>query len=313
MRMNVIAATPFLLLGLFSIANAADADYNNNNSDGFLRGGGGAVAAAEESGSSGASMMTGLEQFSCTLSGGTDKETCDSSKSEDGSKCVWCAVTSYGVCVSDAIAQQMKQIVPTIDCDDDDGSDDDDKAPPSADDDKKDDDSTPPDDEDDEISPTDDTVPDDYWKCLTKYSALKECTAAKCAWCESKAGFGICMDEKAGEHASESDWFEKCSMPDSEEEEEEIENGANDDAGLGVEDPTDPSCVFVNINGGDESSCKSTKDAEGNSCEWCGLQSFNVCLNADQANIAEQYGASCDNADNDNDKESPSSMVLSES
>lgn len=304
MWMNVIAAAP-LLLGLFSIANAADVDYNNN-SDGFLRGGG-AVAAAEESGSSGASSVTGLEQFSCTLSGGTDKETCDSSKSEDGSKCVWCAVTSYGVCVSDAIAQQMKQIVPTIDCDDDDGSDDD-KTP--SDDDKKDDDSTPPD-EDDKISPTDDTVPDDYWKCLTKYSTLKECTAAKCAWCESKAGFGICMDEKAGEHASESDWFEKCSMPNSSDEGEEIENEANDVAVFAVEDPTDPSCVFVNINGGDESSCKSTKDADGNSCEWCGLQSFNVCLNADQANIAEQYGASCDSADNN--KESPSMTVLSES
>ena len=39
---------------------------------------------------------------------------------------------------------------------------------------------------------------------------------------------------------------------------------------------------------------KATKDTEGNSCEWCSFQGYDFCLDADQAEVVEQYGASCE-------------------
>ena len=76
---------------------------------------------------------------------------CDATKSEDGSQCVWCEMSSYGVCVSESQASTVKQLIPGIDCDDDGGSDDDNSPTPP----------TPG--EDDDVGPNDDNVPDDYW------------------------------------------------------------------------------------------------------------------------------------------------------
>jgi hypothetical protein len=64
-----------------------------------------------------------------------DQDTCDATQSEDGSKCVWCTIASFGVCVSEAIAEKMKGQIPGLECDDDSNDDDatddetDDKAP----------------------------------------------------------------------------------------------------------------------------------------------------------------------------------------
>merc|ERR1712183_1016151 len=44
---------------------------------------------------------------------------------------------------------------------------------------------------------------------------------------------------------------------------------------------------------GDDSTCKATMDSDGKPCEWCSLSSFGFCLNVDQAQIAEQFGADC--------------------
>jgi len=44
---------------------------------------------------------------------------------------------------------------------------------------------------------------------------------------------------------------------------------------------------------GDESTCSSTKDQDGQACEWCALSSINICVTAEQAELAEQVGADC--------------------
>merc|ERR1712176_122175 len=59
-----------------------------------------------------------------------------------------------------------------------------------------------------------------------------------------------------------------------------------------ISDPSDPTYIAATI-GGDESTCKDTKDMEGKACDWCSFQGFEFCLTDDQAQIAEQYGASC--------------------
>jgi hypothetical protein len=62
-----------------------------------------------------------------------------------------------------------------------------------------------------------------------------------------------------------------------------------------TEDPYDPSCIAVTL-GGDESSCKQSMDADGTACEWCSVGTTNLCLNGDQAQLAEQFGGSCEDS-----------------
>ncbi len=209
------------------------------------------------------------------------QSTCDATQSEDGSTCVWCSYSSYGVCVSGDIAAQLEQTIPGIDCDD------------SANDDSPNDDIDSDDQiQDDDTQPSDDSVPADYWDCLLKYSTTEECTSAGCGWCENKGGFGVCLDAQVAKGFDDSDWY-SCTIPSSsalsEEEEEEEEQQQQQQQ---VQDPSVPSCVIATI-GGDASSCAATTDAEGKACNWCSFQGFDFCLNVDQAALAEQYGASC--------------------
>lgn len=61
-----------------------------------------------------------------------------------------------------------------------------------------------------------------------------------------------------------------------------------------VDDPYDPSCLMATLSG-DEATCESTVDSDGNGCEWCLVNSVELCLNAEQAEIAEQIGGECSN------------------
>ncbi|KAG7337313.1 hypothetical protein IV203_030142 [Nitzschia inconspicua] len=219
---------------------------------GFLRGG----------------STNSLDQFTCTLSGGTDQDTCDATTSEDGTKCVWCSIASFGVCVSEDIAEKIKGQIPGLECDDDNNTDDDSTAT---------DDMAPA---TDDTAPNDDTVPDDYWNCLKKYADSTNCTSHGCAWCDTNGGFGICMNKDAAATASTSDWFD-CKMP-----------TLMLDQVQQIADPYDPSCIAVTLQG-DESTCKATVDTDGNACEWCSIGTTELCLNEEQAALAEQVGASC--------------------
>jgi hypothetical protein len=81
---------------------------------------------------------------------------------ENGSRCVWCELASFGFCVNEEQAQIIKQRLPGLECDDD--SNDDDAAP-----------------EDDD----DNVVPDDYWTCLKEGTDEASCSGAGCVWCVS--------------------------------------------------------------------------------------------------------------------------------
>lgn len=103
------------------------------------------------------------------------------------------------------------------------------------------------------------------------------------------------MDKDAAATASKSDWFD-CKMPDA-----FVFVDSVVESRVFVADPYDPSCIAVTLQG-DESSCKATTDADGNACEWCSIGGSELCLDADQAAIAEQVGGSCNNNnDNNND------------
>mmetsp|Transcript_4435 Transcript_4435/g.7886 ORF Transcript_4435/g.7886 Transcript_4435/m.7886 type:complete len:194 (+) Transcript_4435:1-582(+) len=103
----------------------------------------------------------------------------------------------------------------------------------------------------------------------------KDADGASCEWC-SVGTTELCLNGDQAQIA------------------EQIGGSCGDDT-LEVEDPYDPSCIAVTMNG-DESSCKQTKDADGASCEWCTVGSTELCLNSDQAQIAEQIGGSCDSS-----------------
>jgi hypothetical protein len=98
------------------------------------------------------------------------------------------------------------------------------------------------------------------------------------------------MDKDAAAMASKSDWFD-CKMPDL----------FFEPAEQVVADPYDPSCIAVTLQG-DESTCKATKDTDGNTCEWCAIGTTELCLNEEQATLAEQVGASCNDSEQDNNK-----------
>ena len=91
---------------------------------------------------------------------------------------------------------------------------------------------------------------------------------------DTKGGYGICMDSKAAEAASKSDWFD-CKTP-----------------SFFSSDPYDTSCLAASLQG-DAASCEATLDANGGTCEWCTVGSTSLCLDADQAEIAEQIGGDC--------------------
>lgn len=203
-------------------------------------------------------------QFSCTLTG-KDESSCVSSVGDDNEHCVWCSLAGFNVCVSEQQAETMEQNLPGTDCERYSGSDDDAKTDDAV--------AT-----DDSVSPTDDSLPDDFWTCLQKKDS-KTCLAADCTWCDSKAGFGLCMTGPTADSASESDFF-KCQKPGF------LELFAG---------PEDPSCVMAFAKHPTSKRCKEATDNEGKRCEYCKIAGVaHVCLTEEQA---DAIGASCDDND----------------
>lgn len=327
-------------------------------------------------------------QFTCTLSA-TDEDSCLDAKDDDGEHCVWCSLSSFGFCLNEAAAEAAEQSLPGVSCDRHKKPDaDDDEPAPSGDD-----DSVPPS-GDDDVKPTDDSLPDDYWKCLKKKDSATCDAEADCVWCESKIGWGVCMSGPSADSAAESDFFtcdskvvptqppspptpppvaagvggyvssffgggeggggpydssciqaylkdqtqdacvattdadgsackwcslagmtNMCLTPeqadmgsslgitcDGDEEEEDfgdedaIAEEGGEEAGDGLDDPLDPSCVVAFLENPTKESCTGTTDQDGNACEWCSFQAYDLCLTAEQAAMGEQAGVSCDAA-----------------
>jgi DNA-binding XRE family transcriptional regulator len=210
-------------------------------------------------------------QFACTFSA-TDEPSCLSHKDDDGSNCVWCSLSQFGFCVDEGQAESMEKSVPGVQCERNGPNGNDDAAPET----------------DDGVSPSDDTIPDNYWKCLLQKTA-DACNAAECTWCKTKAGFGVCMTGPSADAAKESDWFD-CEANDL----EENQNTENEDS-LYVADPYDPMCALSFLQNPTKDGCKAATDSDGNACEFCDLQGMgNLCLNAEQAEMAQQIGVTCD-------------------
>ena len=125
---------------------------------------------------------TAQAQFSCTITA-NDENSCLGTTADDGKHCVWCALSAFGFCVSEAQAESMEANIPGVQCDRYSGGDDDDSTP--------DDDKVPAND-DAAPNPNDDALPDNYWLCLKKKDA-ESCTKEGCTWCDSKGGFGLCL------------------------------------------------------------------------------------------------------------------------
>lgn len=207
-------------------------------------------------------------QFNCAFSGATDETSCFAAQAKDGTDCVWCAVSTFGFCVTESQAEAIEKSMPTAECDrkkDHNTTDDDDST------------------QDDGIAPTDDAIPDDFWNCLQQKDK-KAChgPGLNCTWCDTKGHFGLCMSGPAAESASKSHWF-KC-------------DNNNEDVVVAdpIKDPLDPACLEAFLQDQTKEACEAAKDADGNACEFCNAQGFEICLNADQAAIAEQTGATCD-------------------
>lgn len=98
-----------------------------------------------------------------------------------------------------------------------------------------------------------------------------------CSWCTID-NFNVCLDEDLATMA------------------EQYGGSCGDDVPIveaqKVEDPADTTCIVATLQQ-DESACTSTSDADGRACEWCEIAQAQVCLNADQAQFAEQFGGSC--------------------
>ena len=203
------------------------------------------------------SFVVSVSHLQCSLC------TLQASKDDEGNSCVWCSLSSFGACVSEPQAEKIKKTIPGIDCDDD-----------SSDDDDNNDDGN-----DDDNNDNDDSGNDEYWKCLKEGgSSEKKCSQMQCSWCNTKAGYGICMDKEAAETAAKSDWYD-------------CDSSAKEDEDP-VADPYDTSCLMATLQG-DEDSCKSTTDSDGDACQWCSVSSVQVCLTSEQAAIAEQVGGDC--------------------
>jgi hypothetical protein len=95
-----------------------------------------------------------------------------------------------------------------------------------------------------------------------------------CEWCIISSA-GLCLDADQAEIAGQ--FGADCST----EKEAAV-----------LEDPYDPACIQASLQG-DESICEATVDSDGNACEWCMISTVGLCLNGDQADMAEQFGAAC--------------------
>ena len=249
-------------------------------------------------------------QFTCTLKGAASEEVCVGTLDDSGAHCVWCSI-GFSLCVDETTAESIEQSIPNAQCDRYSGSDDDkkpatddaspatdDKAPPATDDKP-----APP--SDDKIKPTDDTIPDNYWECLQKKD-LKSCLADNCTWCNSKAGFSLCVGGPTAEFAKKSDFY-KC-----------VDNNTTDTTAVAATDftttflrasalttasqtsmdPYDMSCITAYLNDPTETGCTSAKDQGGQACEWCTMAGMaNLCLTEEQAAVAGGMGVQCDGGD----------------
>jgi len=259
-----------------------------------------------------------------TLSG--DEAACESTVDEDGNGCEWCSVNSVNLCLTVEQAEIAEQVGGQCST----GSDDD---APAADDDAAPDDDTTPDNYWKCLKGFSDkdgcTGGGCEW-CATKagYGICLDPTAAanveKYAWFDCTTTLDLDLSYFQDEDALVTDPYdptclqaslsgdaatctatndadgnpcEWCGVASSNlclnsEQAEIVEQFGGDCSAKKVEDPYDTSCLMATLSG-DEAACESTVDEDGNGCEWCSVNSVNLCMTVEQAEIAEQIGGQC--------------------
>jgi hypothetical protein len=100
--------------------------------------------------------------------------------------------------------------------------------------------------------------------------ATVDADGSSCEWC-SVSGANLCL---------------------SAEQAEVIQQFGGDCSAVAVADPFGTSCLEASL-AGDESACEATVDEDGAACEWCAVDGVDLCLNGEQAEIAQQLGGQC--------------------
>jgi len=108
--------------------------------------------------------------------------------------------------------------------------------------------------------------------------AASDYSGEACEWCSS-SGHSLCLTSEQAQVA-EQVLGARCD---------------DDDTSVAVADPFDTACLIVTF-GMDESACLAATDSDGNPCEWCTVVGYTFCLNAEQSETVEEFGASCDTA-----------------
>ena len=219
-------------------------------------------------------VTTTNAQLQCTFSA-QDEDGCLSQTDDSGADhCVWCALSSFGFCVNEQQAESMEQNIPGVHCD---------RFTPAVDDDAV----TPT---DDAIEPNDDAIPDNFWTCLQDKDAAS-CQTDGCTWCNTKAGFGLCMTGPTAESAAASDWF------DCEGNSTTATTTTTTTTTVRQDDVTDPSCLIAYLQDASPEACVDATDETGQACEWCNFAGqVDVCLTAAQADMGASVGVSCDSS-----------------
>lgn len=208
-------------------------------------------------------------QFTCTRNG-SDETTCLATMGDDNQHCAWCTLSGFSFCLSEQAAEAMEQTL-HAQCDHYGGSDDDSNTDDAAK-------------SDDNVTPTDDSVPDNFWTCLQQKDQ-SSCDGLGCSWCTAEtAGFSLCMAGPAAEQAALSKFF---SCDKTEEEEKEAMSK--------IADPYDTSCVVAFLNDQTEEGCTSAVDQDEHACLWCSMAGMtNLCLTAEQADMGSSLGITCE-------------------
>jgi len=193
--------------------------------------------------------------FACSLAAADEDSCTKTAKDDDGNPCVWCSFAeSGGVCVSDEQSKEISNVVPQVQCSS--GV--------------------------EELMMDPVKVPADFWECL-KQVEKEDCT---CTWCNTEAGFGVCLADAAARAVEECDFFD-CET-------------ASHVTTNSIKNPVDVNCLAAGMGSDDaQSVCDATLDSNGSPCVWCDVakSGYGLCLSSDAAESAGQY-LTCDNTEN---------------
>lgn len=122
---------------------------------------------------------------------------------------------------------------------------------------------------------------DDYFgdlrRCLLAGPTATACSKASggtCAWCNTKAEYGLCVSKRVSRAVVHYQWFVCKDAND-------VKDKSRDFDGI------DPLCL---TGGPDSVSCGNSKDSKGEDCVWCdGAGVFGLCMSKGEADAASNY------------------------